>query len=350
MERARITVVRPGLLTTIQDLGRYGFQQYGVTVGGAVDGPALRIANWLAGNDEGAAALEMTLAGPVLRFETDALIALSGADFHPTIDGVPVPLGRPIALRAGAVLSFSGAAWGSRAYLAVAGGLDVPEVMGSRSTDLRARLGGLQGRALREGDVLTGGWPSRWAELTWCRLASDSPGSSRFQAAPWQAAFAGPPGPEGLIRVIRGRHYHLFEPSARERFFSAEYLVTPQSDRMGYRLRGPALTTGKREELISEAVCTGTIQVPPDGQPIILLADRQTTGGYPEIALVATVDLPRVGQAKPGDRLRFREISVEEAQRLYLRREEELERLKLSIRMKADGIRRKGEMDACKSI
>ncbi|GAB6932116.1 5-oxoprolinase subunit C family protein [Calditerricola satsumensis] len=327
-----VTVLRPGLLTTVQDLGRTGWQRFGVPVGGAMDPFALRVANALVGNDDGAAAMEITLQGPQLRFDEDALIAVCGADLSPAVDGAPLPQWRPVLVQRGSVLAFGRPRWGVRAYLAVAGGWDVPIVLGSRSTDRRAGLGGVEGRALREGDRLIAGIPAAPAQRLMAAL-SGRLGRRPLASVPWRVsprafpAYAAQP----TVRALRGPEFDAFSPAAQAAFFARPFRVTPQSDRMGYRLAGPALALREPIELVSEGVSAGTVQVPPDGQPIVLLADRQTVGGYPRIACVATVDLPVLAQMPPGATVRFREVSLGEAQALLARREQLLRRLRAAI-------------------
>jgi len=323
-------VLRPGLLTTVQDTGRYGHQREGVSVGGAMDLMALRVANLLVGNPEGAAALEFTLAGPTLEFTHGRLIAICGARMSPVIAGQPVPEGRPVLVRAGAVLSFGQCTLGAHGCIAVAGGIDVPVVLGSRSTHLRARFGGLGGRALAVDDVLPVGPASEAAVRTAGALASRA---EVFAATSWSvSASALPPySPAPRIRTIPGTHVARFSESSRRAFFDQPFRVTPQSDRMGYRLEGTRLEMSQPLEPISEPVCAGTVQVPPEGQPIVLMADRQTAGGYPRIAQVITVDLPLIAQTKPGDSLRFTEVSLEEAQHLYVERERAMEEVRQGL-------------------
>lgn len=328
-----IRIVRPGLLTTVQDLGRPGYQKDGVTVGGALDAFALRVANLLVGNAESAAGLELTLLGPTVCFEADALLAIGGGRLGPAIDGERIPEWRAIRAQAGATLSFEGAASGCRAYLAVAGGFSVPPVLGSRSTYLRARIGGVAGRALREGDRLALGEPSPLAR----RIAAGLEGGGASVAvARWTVSAELLPEyrPDPIVRVMRGTHFDRLTPGSREALFTGSFRVLPESDRMGYRLEGPALALAAPLELVSEAVAAGTLQLPPDGQPIALLADRQTTGGYPRIGQIASVELPLVAQTRPGDAIRFREISLREAQSLYLARERGIEQLRRAIRLR----------------
>ncbi|QDR82343.1 biotin-dependent carboxyltransferase family protein [Sporomusa termitida] len=330
-----ITVLRPGLLTTVQDLGRYGYQRYGVIVSGAMDACSLRVANLLVGNDETEAGLEITLLGPVLRFEGDMLAAVTGGDLSPTIGDTPVPLGRPVYIKQGSVLKFGRCRSGCRAYLAVAGGYQVAGVMGSKSTYLRAGIGGYQGRALQTGDVLAVNPPPPLAlpisrQLS-CRAA---PGPVGYP--PWYAGGErqGPDAEPVTVRVMRGSQFEEFTAESKAELRDSVFTVTPQSDRMGYRLAGPPLLLKEPLEMVSEAVALGTIQVPPDGKPIILLADRQTTGGYPKIGQVAQVDIARIAQIKPGGQIRFREITVHEAARLYREREQAIAALRTAIGLK----------------
>lgn len=315
-----ITVLKPGLLTTIQDLGRFGFQKYGVIASGAMDQLSHRISNILVGNNECEATIEMTLLGPTLQFDKDCVIAICGADFTPSLNGNAISMWRPISVSKGSVLTLGSAKKGCRAYLSVSGGFSIPEVMNSKSTYLRGNIGGLNGKALQTNDQL---------------ILSESPINIRVHNN-WRPTTKIVPNLEinKTIRVIKGRQFHSFSEESQHDFLTKQFEVTTNSDRMGYRLKGPELTMKKKEEMISEAVSFGTIQVPSEGNPIVLLADRQTTGGYPKIAQVATVDLPHLAQTKPGDKLSFIEISHKEAQRLYLKREFKLKILKKAINFK----------------
>lgn len=309
-EEVDVCVVRGGMLTTVQDGGRVGHRAEGVPLSGAADPVALRVANLVVGNQEAAAALEFTLLGPELRFARDAIVALAGADFG-------LPRWRPLRLAAGETLKIGAAAAGCRGYLAVAGGFAVSEVIGSRSTYLRGGFGGLGGRALRDGDGL------HVAAVE--RRVSGNGGNWRIDERVLPAYSAAP-----TVRVIKGAQAEEFSSA----WIQEEFEVTTQSDRMGARLRGAALTRNRTAELVSAPVAPGTIQVPPDGQPIVLLADAQTIGGYPQIAHVITVDLPLVAQLRPGDRVRFTEVSLEEAQALLLARERALGMLREGLAQK----------------
>jgi antagonist of KipI len=325
-------ILNPGLLTTIQDLGRFGYQQQGVIVSGAMDTFALRAANVLVGNNQGEAALEITLMGPSIRFEADALIAICGGNLSPNIGGKPVPSWRPVLIREGEILGFGPYIQGARAYIAVAGGLDVPIVMQSRSTFIRAGLGGYEGRALKAGDTV-GFRAVPDSAVKYIRSGRVTLESKPFTAAPW---FIGPTSrpaytKDPVIRFIPGREFSQFTEESRTAFVSRKFGVTPQSDRMGFRLEGPVLQLESPLDPISEAVTFGTVQVPSQGNPIILMADCQTIGGYPKIAQVISVDLPVLAQMKPGDSVQFAEISLEKAEALYIEAELSLEQTVKSI-------------------
>lgn len=302
---------------------------------GPMDELALRVANLLVGNDERAATLECTLVGPTLRFDHDALIALGGADLGVTADGTAIPLWRPVCLPAGTTVSAASAVRGCRGYLAVAGGIDVPMVLGSRATYVRASLGGVDGRALRRGDHLSIGEPSELSRRIGAAVAA-ARGRQRIAIGHWGASASLIPfyTSSAVIRLVDGEHSGLLTTDSRDRLWSGEFRVGAQSDRMGYRLEGVALELTERRELLSEAVTFGTVQLPPGGNPIVLMADRQTTGGYPRIAEVAAVDLPLLAQLKAGDRVRFRSVSLDEAQGLYLAREDNIRQARAAIALR----------------
>ncbi|MCZ7563737.1 MAG: biotin-dependent carboxyltransferase family protein [Burkholderiales bacterium] len=324
-----IEVIKPGLLTTVQDLGRFGYQRFGVVAGGVMDERAHRLANIMVGNEADAATLEVTLQGPTLRFGVTALIAVCGAEFAARLDRTALPYGRPVLVRAGAVLEFRGLGRGCRAYLAVRGGIGVPAVMASRSTYVRAALGGLEGRALQKGDKLpiTPHAPGWFPALDAALRKSDAPCASvRWSAGDSAAGAATRP-----VRVIAGPQWELFSQETRALFVGTSFRISVNSDRMGYRLSGATIKPRRAVEMISEAVAFGTVQVPPDGNPIILMADRQTSGGYPKIAQVAAVDLPRLAQTRPLEPVRFTLATLGEAQRAYLAREAEFALLRESV-------------------
>ena len=344
-----LRVLRPGLLTTVQDLGRFGYQHAGIVVSGAMDATALLVANLLVGNPERAAGLEITLFGPRLRFEADHLLALTGAHLSPTLNGQPVPLNRPVAVRAGAELAFGAAVAGCRAYLAVAGGVAVAPVLGSRSTYLRAGLGGLHGRALATGDALLTVEPAAVSAQLMHRLQQTR--RQQQLAAGWAAArwTPGPalcptPQPNPVIRALPGPEYEQFSAASQSAFWQQPFTVTAAADRMGYRLQGPPLERLTTAELLSSAVAFGTVQVPAGGQPIVLMADHQTTGGYPRIAQVITTDWSALAQVRPGGVLRFAEVTLAEAQALYLAQEQALQALRQGIESKLNAISSAAEM------
>jgi antagonist of KipI len=327
-----IRVLTGGLQTTVQDLGRPSHQHQGIPGGGAMDRMATRVGNLLVGNDARAAALEATLIGPSLLFTDETLVAVTGADLEAAVGTTPIPLWHPALLPAGTTLHFGRALRGCRAYVAVAGGIDVPPVFGSRSTYLRAEFGGFEGRALRAGDQLSIGQPSSLSR----RIATSLRRGTTAQTttvARWSAALSlrSQLSENVVVRLVRGAHTGLLTETSLAALAGSGFRVSASSDRMGYRLDGETLSLRAPTELLSEGVAFGTVQLPPGGSPIVLMADRQTTGGYPRIGEVASVDLGLVAQLKPGDRLRFRFISLEEAQRLYLAREHDFRQAELAI-------------------
>lgn len=309
-----IHVERVAGLTTVQDLGRTGHRGRGIVPGGAADHLALATANLLVGNPAGAAALEITLVGPTLSVDRPTSIALTGADLGMRVDGVPCPPWRAFDLPARARIEFTGRRAGCRAILAVAGGIDVTSVLGSRATDLRAGLGGLGGRALRTGDLLPIG-------PTPARRPPSGP-----TLAPDLRSHGG-----GSVRFVAGPEADWFTAAARDTFVTSSYTLTPASDRMGCRLAGPPLPLASPREMLSQAVLPGTVQVPPGGLPIVLLADAPVTGGYPRIGVVITVDLPIVAQTMPGESIRFHEVGLDEALALCRERSRALARLRVGL-------------------
>lgn len=308
-----IVVIRAGQATTIQDLGRTGYRAAGVPLSGAMDPMALRVANLLVGNPENAAAIEFAFTGPELEFGADTLIAVGGV----RCEGLSS--WQPIRIRAGERVRFGACLDGVYGCIAVAGGLHVPEVLGSRSTYSRGGFGGHEGRWLRDGDKLQ------------AADASDSFVTSS-EIAHWRIdprilpAYSRSP----HVRAVRGAHAAEFAQT----FFDRAYVVSPQSDRMGVRLSGRKLTRADGRELLSMAVAPGTVQVPPDGDPLVLMADAQTIGGYPQIAHVIAVDLPLIAQVRPGDAVRFVETSVDEAHRLWQVREHAIALLREGLALK----------------
>jgi KipI family sensor histidine kinase inhibitor len=282
-----ITILRPGLFTTIQDEGRWGHQASGVPVSGPMDRLSHRVANALVGNDPTAALLEATLMGPEIRIDNAAVIAVTGADLGAQLDAQEMPLHRPIRCRPGAVLRFSERRAGARAYIAFSGGLTVPAVLGSRATHTHCGLGGVIGRPVGAGDRLPLG--DERAVSPWRVISIPNPRVDRG----------------AKLRVLPGPQLDKFPPEALETLQRTRFTVTSQSDRMGYRLAGGTIPRIDGHEMISDVTFAGALQIPPSGDPILLMSDRQTTGGYPQLATVITADLPTAGQLAPGDWIEF---------------------------------------------
>ena len=313
----KLLIEKPGLFTTVQDLGRRGYQMQGVPVAGAMDGAALRLGNVMLGNgksldlSEGLepAGLEITVLGPVIKVtEGSGGFAGTGAEAGVTKNGVPAPCWTVHRLDAGDVVAFSAPKGGARPYFCVSGGIDAPLVMGSRATYTRGKFGGYKGRALKAGDVLVTGEPGvSWAN---CEAFSCPP---RLRPVRGRAP----------LRAIPGPQDDLFTEEGLAAFYSSEYVITNSADRMGFRLEGAPIAHKESADIISDAICLGSVQVPGHGQPIVMLADRQTTGGYTKIATVCAVDVETLAQRLPGEKVRFEKITVKTAIDL-LRREEEL--------------------------
>ena len=284
-----------GPLTTVQDLGRFGHLRVGIPTSGPMDREAFLLANRLVGNEDNAAGLECTLLGPRIEFADERLVAVTGADMAPTLNGSAVPAWQGLRVKAGDVLRLGQARSGVRAYLAVAGGLETPLVLGSRATYPRGRLGGVEGRAVRKGDRLP--------------LGAVTAARPRRVAPDRIPAYTG----EARVAVILGPQDDRFTPAGIAAFLEGPYEMLPQSDRMGARLLGPFIEHTCGHDIVSDGVPMGGIQVIGEGQPIVLLADRQSAGGYTKIATVCSFDLGRIAQVKPGGRLRFRRVTVAEA-------------------------------------
>ena len=291
-------IIAPGLLSTIQDLGRFGYQASGFAPTGAADSLSMKKANALVGNDPGEAVLEMMVVGVTARFDTGCVIALTGADMAPKLNGAAVENGAAIRISAGDVLELSWTRDGMGCYLAVAGGFDIPVVMGSRSTGLRFGVGGLEGRRLAKGDTLKLRAP-----------VPDLPDLPRRRLTSRPVY-----GKHVVLRAVAGPQDYMFSEGELKGFFSHPYSVTNATDRMGIRLEGEPIVPKASSDIISDGTAFGAIQVPTGGQPIILMADRQTTGGYAKIATVISADLPRAAQMRPGCTVRFLPLTVEEAQ------------------------------------
>ena len=295
-----ITILNPGMLTSVQDLGRIGYQQYGVSVSGVMDPRSASIANILVDNDEGEAVLECTMMGPHLRFDAPNIIAITGGDLGATLDGQSIDTYRAVPVNAGQTLRFTMLRTGCRAFVAFAGGLDIPLVMGSRSTDMKAKIGGYQGRKLQKDDVIAFRAPKTDLKNLGVRHISPE--------------FV--PRAEYKLRVVLGPQDDAFTELGAMTFLSSVYTLTPEFDRMGCRLEGPFIASKSTTDIISDGIAFGSVQVPSHGKPIILLADRQTTGGYAKIATVISVDIPKLVQRKTDHKVKFQAVTVEEAQEL----------------------------------
>ena len=300
-----ITVLNPGLLTTVQDMGRVGYQQFGVSVSGVMDPRAAATANILVGNPEDEAVLECTMLGPQLRFDGANTIALTGGDLMASLDGQPLPTYRAIAVQAGQTLRFQAPKTGCRAYIAFTGGLDIPVVMGSRSTYLKAKIGGFQGRKLEKPKNL----------------------NERYIYPEFI------PRPVYTIRVVMGPQDDAFTEKGIATFLGETYSVTNEFDRMGCRMDGPVIEHVTDGNIISDGIAFGAIQVPTEGKPIIMMADRQTTGGYTKIANVISADFRLLGQLKAGDKVKFEKVSIQAAQEALLNQRAALRTLRRSLDM-----------------
>ena len=310
-----LVVRQPGIQTTVQDLGRLEWQHIGVPVGGAMDSQAHTIANLLVGNPANATALDCAFGAVALQFEAPALVALAGRDITASLDGTPIPAWHAFRALPGTLLVLH---TGCRTTIAVAGGFDVPAVLDGRGTSLRGSFGGWQGRALRKEDRLPIGAPTPFSQ----RIAAHLDDRHRI-VADWSASQSIRPAYRAhpVVRILAGPELALLTDASRETLFRDSFGIAHESDRMGYRLTGPPLALSAHREMLSSGVTAGTIQLPPSGAPIVLMADRQTTGGYPRLGEVITVDLPLVAQLRPGDTVRFLPVSLDLAHTLYRARE-----------------------------
>ncbi|MDR1621656.1 MAG: biotin-dependent carboxyltransferase family protein [Synergistaceae bacterium] len=319
----KLLIENPGLFTTVQDLGRRGYQMQGVPVAGAMDGAALRLGNALLGNEKDPrglepAGLEITVLGPSIKvMEGSGCFVVTGAEAGVTKNGVSLPCWTVHRLDPGDAVAFSAPKVGCRSYFCVSGGIDVPLVMGSRSTYTRGKFGGHRGRALKAGDVLVTGAPNATGEnaigayALWAKCAGLS------------CPLRPDRDPHEPLRAIPGPQDDLFTEEGLAAFYSSEYVIANSADRMGFRLEGPVIAHKGGADIVSDAICLGSVQVPGHGQPIVMLADRQTTGGYTKIATVCAVDAENLAQRLPGQKVRFEKITVEAALNL-LHREEAL--------------------------
>ena len=303
-------VVNSGIFDTIQDLGRFGFQQYGMPVSGAMDTYALRIGNRLLGNEENKAGIEISIPGLSLEVLSRTVIAITGANFDPTINNSPAPMWEAIEVKKGDIISFDQIKSGCRSYLLVAGGIDIPIILRSKSTYVRGKIGGLKGRPLKKADIINIGKTNQELQNIIGRKVSvnNLPAYHR----------------ENEIRVILGPQDDYFTKDGLHAFLNSSYEITVNSDRMGYRLKGPKIESKGGSDIITDGIPLGSIQVPRNGMPIIMLADRQTTGGYAKIATVISVDVDKFAQMKPGNKVKFTQVNLEEAQQLLGEREKKV--------------------------
>lgn len=323
-----LSVIKAGLLDTIQDLGRTGYRHWGINPTGALDRFALQVANLLVGNDRGEAGLEMFFPAPTLLFEEDALIAIAGADIGPVMNGQSLPTHTPIWVRKGSLLHFEHLREGYCAYLAIRGGLDIPVWLGSRSTHLKAGAGGWKGRALKPGDRIGFRHPSDYHPDWGSRHHISLP----FKAAPWRD-----PLPADVVGATRGPEWEQLEESSKQQLEAARFTLTVPADRMGFRLRGEELLRRNQHgEMVSAAVDFGTLQLLPNGQAIILLADHQTTGGYPRIGRIIQSHHHRLVQKRPGETIRFQWIQPQEALASCILQEEHLRTLQIACILKLE--------------
>ena len=306
-----IIFLNGGLLTTVQDAGRRGYQRYGLGVSGAVDVQSYVYSNVLVGNKNNEAVLEVTLIGPRIEFTSTCVIAITGGDLSPEIDGLPCPMYRAVKVNKGSILSFGAPKTGCRSYISVAGGLAVTPIMGSRSTYIKANLGGYEGRKLGTGDEIAFRKPFAHPENLEKRV---------IKKPEWNGSYT--------VRVLLGPQDDRFTEAGLKTFLSSEYTVTNEFDRMGYRLTGPKIEHTTDGNIITDGITFGAIQVPDGGEPIIMLSDRQTTGGYTKIASIINVDMPKIAQCKAGDKIRFEVTDIETAQDEFIAQKEEYKALR----------------------
>ena len=308
-------IIKSGLFTTVQDMGRIGFQRYGIPVAGAMDDFSFRVANILVGNDENAAALETTFMGPNIQIDFDGFIAITGANMEPKLNDNNIKMWRSIDVHKGDNITLSGASQGFRSYIAFSGGLNVTQILNSKSTYVRGSLGGYNGRKLMEGD----------------EIPVDSSNSKAEPGKYISPGYIPRYNKENLIRVILGPQDDHFSPETIDTFLNSSYKITSEADRMGYRLEGPALNHIKGPDIISDGIVFGSVQVPGHGSPIIMMADRQTTGGYTKIATVIWADLPLLAQMGPGDTIHFQKVTIEEGQDIFAQYEENISNIKIRV-------------------
>lgn len=295
-----IRILKSGLYTTVQDLGRMGYQSYGFSTSGVMDTRSFKIANILIDNEENEAGLEFTLIGPTLKFTSDTILAITGGYFQPKMNNIEIPMYKAIFANKGDILSFGGARTGSRGYISFSSKLDIPVIMGSRSTNTKCHIGGYKGRPLKKGDLILFREKKQYIKHFLSREITPEDFSNT----------------NITLRVVLGPQAEYFTQKGLNTFLKEPYKVTVDFDRMGCRLDGPKIEYKNSVDIISDGIAFGAIQIPAHGKPIIMLADRQTTGGYAKIANIISSDLPKLAQSKPGDLIRFTSVTIEEAQQL----------------------------------
>ncbi|MBQ7796552.1 MAG: biotin-dependent carboxyltransferase family protein [Lachnospiraceae bacterium] len=310
-----IKIKTGGFLTTIQDMGRFGYQETGMSVSGVMDTRSASLANILVGNDENEGVIEVTLMGPTMEFTADNIIAVTGGDLGAKLDGNPLPRYEAVLVKAGQTLSFTGLKSGARAFIAFAGGLAVPAVMGSKSTNLKSKIGGFEGRKLEKDDAI--GFAAPKTSLT--NMDKRKLSIPDFSAK------------EHDLRVVLGPQDDCFPQSSIDTFFNNVYTIGNEYDRMGCRMQGPVIKHKVGGDIITDGISFGAVQVPSHGNPIVMMADHQTTGGYTKIANVISVDLPVLAQCMPGHKIHFRWVSIEEAQFWYCKEKNEFKELKEAL-------------------
>lgn len=322
-----LRIIKAGVLDTVQDLGRYGWQHEGVNPGGAMDKVAAQVANILVGNDPQQAVVELHFPASAFFFEQPALISLSGADFTASVNGEEIPILQPVLLSKFSILQFHGIQSGARAYLAVYGGFDIPRWLNSYSTLLKAGRGGFKGKTLQKDD-----------EIPMCSTADLAPviGKKEFQVLPWKADPGLSSDRAGRVLLLYGNEWNRLTESSKEKFLNQSYSITPRSDRMGYHLLSGSLTATTKEEVVSSPVNFGTIQLLPEGQLIVLMADHQTAGGYPRLAHVITAHQSALAQMKPGEQIRFKFTDQQTAEQLLLQQQQHLRQLQHACSFKLE--------------
>ncbi|MGC4035485.1 MAG: biotin-dependent carboxyltransferase family protein [Chitinophagaceae bacterium] len=314
-----LIVIKPGILDTLQDGGRYGYQHLGINPGGVMDRYSAQVVNMLVGNDPCEAVIEMHFPAAAYLFQQETIIAVGGADFIPSIDGDEIPLWHPVIISRNSILQFHNIKKGAECYLAVRGGFAIPTWLNSYSTHLKAGVGGFEGRALQKDDVIHFKKPAHCSQFL---------SEKEFLVLPWQADTRWDELTTGKIAVIPGHEWDWLNWTKQSEFLNNSFTVSTSSDRMGYRLNGVPLYPEVKTELISSAVSFGTIQLLPDGQMIVLMADHQTAGGYPRIAHVISAHLPRLAQVRPGEKIQFYFTELETAESLLCKQKHHLAQLK----------------------